>query len=200
MKKIILLLFTLPLFIYFITCDRADMRTIAKYGPEPDRIYFFSDGIVDDGAFSVNGDPMSRCREVYETTYSFLEVPRIEPFLSIYEQDARDIVPEVYWHAPVVTVDSSTFAFAEVSTSWAGLWDSLIDSTMYPVTNTAGYYWTGTTPSGTLSDDNCQNWSDNTTGFYAADGNLSLTNSGWIDDTGTSQTCDVNLYLVCVGY
>ena len=200
MKKIILLLLTLPFFIYFLTCDRADIQTIAKYGPEPERIYFFSDGIGDDGSFSVNGDPMSRCREVYETTYSFLEVPRIEPFLSTYEKDARDIVPEVYWHAPVVTVDSSTFAFTEVSPSWAGLWDGLIDSTMYPVTNVAGYYWTGTTPSGTLSVDNCQNWSDNTTGFYAADGNLSLNNSGWIDDTGTSQTCDGNLYLVCVGY
>jgi hypothetical protein len=106
MKKIILLLFTLPLFIYFITCDRADMYNTAKYGPEPDAIYLFTDNIQYYGNFSIAGGPFEACRDALQNTFYFLDISRIEPLLSTSKKDARDIVPSIYSHVEVIGVTS----------------------------------------------------------------------------------------------
>jgi len=172
------------------------MHTIAKYGPEPDSIYFFSDYITDDGAFSVNGDPESRCREALETTVPFLMVSRIEPLLSTYERDARDIVPSIYSHVKVIGV-TQTGIKTQISSSWTGLWDGAIDASMNTALGPFSDYWTGTNIDGTLYSENCSNWSDNTISAGATGLETSNTSS-WINSVDSP--CNNSFSLICVGY
>ena len=192
MKKIILLLFTMPLFIYFLTCDRADMQTIAKYGPEPDVIYLFSDGgSTYDGTFSGYDGPEEACYIQYETYFKDLDITRIEPLLSTHERNVRDIVPDIYSHVEVIGIETSLSVF--LSSSWSGLWDGVLSGQLSSIGITG--YWTGSTTSGTLSTNNCNEWSDaGASGTYGS-GTSSPT---WMDNGFDS--CNNPRLLVCVGY
>ncbi|MFW5771245.1 MAG: hypothetical protein ACOCX9_07390 [Spirochaetota bacterium] len=191
MKKLIISLFTLPFIVYFLTCDRADMQTIARYGPEPDAIYFFSDNAPYYGDFSGN-DPHTICNKMYTDYFSSLDVIRIEPFLSTTEKDVRDIVPDVYSHVEVIGVNLSLIQ-SLISNSWNGLWDGGIDGQI----GVAISYWTGSTESGTLATGNCKNWTDQAAdGFY---GDGAVLSADWIKNT-TAVSCSSNHSLVCVGY
>ncbi|MFW5862248.1 MAG: hypothetical protein ACOCWZ_08345 [Spirochaetota bacterium] len=193
MKKIILLLFTMPLFIYFLTCDRADMQTIAKYGPEPDVIYLFSDTATTyDGAFTGYNGPEEACYIQYETYFTDLDITRIEPLLSTHERDVRDIIPDIYSHVEVIGIDETPLTVF-LSSSWGDLWVTgpTGDLTSIGISG----YWTGSTASGTLSTNNCNGWSDTGVSGTQGDGTPS---SSWIE--GSSTGCGTLSLLLCVGY
>ena len=192
--RILFLLFILPLILYFLTCDRADMYTIGKYGPEPDVIYFFTDAATTyDGSFPGYDGPRQACLEVFELYLSFLEITRIEPLLSTTDMAANDIVPDVYSHVKVMGVDTGQTTYL-ISNSWNGLWDGALDG---PVSSMgiSGNYWTGSTISGTLSTANCNGWSD--TAGTGTQGDGTATNF-WIN-SGTN-SCAAGAGLICVGY
>jgi len=194
MKKIILLLFTLPLFIYFITCDRADMYTIGKYGPEPDVIYLFSDrAAIYDGVFNGYNGPEEACYIQYETYFTDLDITRIEPLLSTHERDVRDIVPDIYSHVEVIGINETSLTVS-LSSSWNDLW--VTGPTGDLSTIGISGYWTGSTASGILSTNNCNGWSDSAASGTQGDGSVNPT---WIEDISPAG-CGTPSLLVCVGY
>ncbi len=199
MKKILLLLFSLPFIIYFLTCDRADMYTIAKYGQKPELIYIFSDGLTDDGAFTTNGDPQQRCLDAIETTYSFLEITQVYPLLSTSSRDVKDVVPSIFHDVAVAAVDS-TQATSQVSNSWPGLWDNTLDASLSSLGGfTSSSYWTGSTQSGEYDTTNCQDWTSNDGMVYMGyTGDPTANDGTWV--YSTPHPCDMNYTLLCVGY
>jgi len=201
MKKLILLLFTLPLVIYFLTCDRADMYTIAKYGPEPEYIYLFSGelfGMSYPGNFYPSGDPEKECVETFLEYYSYLDVVRIKPLISTSDLDARDIVPDRFSHVQVMGVDSAGIP-SMVSPTWSDMWTGNIDFSLSSTMGIGTRYWTGSTTDGTLETAyNCNNWSSKLGTDTAVYGDPALTSTSWINGPPTG--CDQTYTLVCVGY
>lgn len=202
MKKLILLLFTLPLAIYFLTCDRADMYTIAKYGPEPEYIYLFSGelfGMSYPGNFYPSGDPEKECVETYLEYYSYLDVVRIKPLISTSDLDARDIVPDRFSHVQVMGVNSAGTP-SLVSPSWADIWTTGQISNSLNITMGIGtFYWTGSSVNGYYDSANsCNNWSSKLGTDFAVKGDPGATNNSWISSPPTG--CDQTYTLVCVGY
>jgi len=174
------------------------MHTIAKYGPEPDIIYLFSDGTGYSGDFNGYDGPEEACKEVYELYFSSLEITMIAPLLSTTERDVRNIVPDVYSHVNVVAIDMALIP-TTISNSWDGLWDGLIDTSLgSPVFGAmTTTYWTGSTASGTLATNNCDNWSDTTQQGVIGGG--SYPDNWWI--SYQDHACNDNtISLICVGY
>ena len=169
------------------------MQTIAKYGPEPDVIYLFSDTATTyDGAFTGYNGPEEACYIQYENYFTDLDITRIEPLLSTHERDVRDIVPDVYSHVEVIGINDS-LATVFLSSSWNGLWDGLLSGQLSSIV--IDDYWTGSTASGNFSTNNCNGWSDTAASGTWGNGTTppAWVNNGYVPCTNSKQ-------LICVGY
>jgi hypothetical protein len=178
----------------FMTCERANMYDLAKYGfPPQSMIYIFPAG-MQPGNIGDRNNADSIC---YHQGFGYnilTNAATVKAFLSYSAIDElRFLVPMQYWYYPVVGI-SPSLNLTAASSTWIELLSGAAGLNIMASVGLAGnLFWSGSNTDGsTAIGENCSGWHDSDVAFFARYGGLGISDG--------ITPCNNNLYLLCLAY
>lgn len=178
--------------------DNSTLLLLTAVGePEGTPIYLFEVTNSHDGDFDddYNGNPREELDDLavteYLASYTSLNCTEVHAFISVSGSDEiRDMLPG---NRPIQTAGGQVIAASK-----SDLLDGdIIDSLNNLGVTSAENYWTGSTRSGALDNENCNSWTFATSDKYGTVGAFGYNNFNWIS-SGFGACSQMNALLgVC---
>lgn len=157
-------------------------------------MYLVSAGAAQGSAGGARATQNARCVDAVSASYSSLGTSRTVAFISISTGDALADLPS----SASVPTGRPVFGptGVRIADDWADLLDGSISNSLSDAGVTNGYWFSGSTSSGTLSANTCTSW----TAINVNDGTYGspvLMNSSWIS-AGGSGYCGGSYHYLCL--
>ncbi len=184
-------------FLWLMSCERADMETFATEIPIQSGVLIFNAQMTTGNIGGRLGADNLCNVSLQSHNLVFKEFSRAKAFISVDELDTiRYVLPVEYWYLPVYGIGGS-MGFTQISANWIDLWDGTIDNNLSVALGLTTVWWSGSYPDGSLwVGGTCNGWTSDTAGGIYGD-NASISGS-WL--YAASGTCGSAYQLLCVAY